>query len=125
MDERRADAPVGALQGANMLLAFVVEIAMLVAFGVWAWSLDGPAWARILIAVGCVGLAAGLWGMFAAPKASRRLRGLSLLTFKIVAFGLGALALVAADHVAWGIALAVAGAVTLALATDWREPARP
>jgi hypothetical protein len=120
MNERPDDLSVGVLQGGNMLLAFAVEIAMLVAFGVWAWSLDTSTWARVLIAVGSVGVAAGLWGVFAAPKAARHLRGLALLTFKIVAFGLGALAFVASGHLGWGVALAVGGAVTLALATDWR-----
>ena len=73
----------------NLLLAFLLELAMLAAFCFAGWVSTNVLWLRILLAVGFPGLAIVLWAMWAAPKAGkRRLKPRPLLLFKFAMFGL-------------------------------------
>jgi hypothetical protein len=63
---------LSALSGANLALKFGLELASLAAFGVWgASAVDGPGAA--VLAVATPATAATVWGVFAAPRARRRL----------------------------------------------------
>lgn len=74
------------------VVAFLVELGTFVLLGVWAWRVAPPAVPARLLAVGLVlGLAAVLWGLFAAPRARFDRPGLGLLV-KVVVLGGGVLA---------------------------------
>jgi len=53
------------------------------------------------------------WGVLAAPRSPRRLRGRALTLFKSAAFLLGTLGLALTDHPAWAWGLALTAALTL------------
>ena len=100
----------------NHLLAFVIELAALGAYGVWGWSrFDGgplsfPSALVVAVAVALI------WAVFAAPNSSNRLSNIFLLPLKVAMFAGAALALANADHTSFAIAFGVAAAVQLVLA---------
>ncbi|CDP50176.1 hypothetical protein [Devosia sp. DBB001] len=109
------------VKGGNLLVAFLVELAMLAAFVVWALSLEQAGWLKWVIAVVAVVLAATAWGIFAAPKSGTRLGEPWLTVFKVALFALAALALHAAGQTEWGVALGVVAAANLVLMHAWGQ----
>jgi Protein of unknown function (DUF2568) len=104
-------------------LAFFVELAALLgtallvahwAHGPWRWPLG-------LLAAA---LFATAWGIWAAPRSSRRLAGQALLVFKLAAFGLGAVGVALSHHWLTGAALFVLALLSLALMPD-HDPVGP
>lgn len=89
-----------ALSALNMALSFALELAMLLALGLWAWSAAEGVW-RYLGVAAIVVVAIGLWGVLAAPNAATRLPMPWLLLFKIAMFGAAAAGLWAADRPLW------------------------
>ncbi len=101
-----AGLAVSPLQGFLLALLFLVEVLGLVAVAWWSVSLGGLV--GIVVAVISVSAMAGLWGLFAAPKATRRLQGVPLAVFMLAWFAVGGICLAALGHPWWGVAL-VAG----------------
>ncbi|WP_177154778.1 YrdB family protein [Glycomyces harbinensis] len=107
----------------NALLAFALELAMLVFVAWWALELDLEGWwARLLIALVAVGALVVLWGAFASPKARLPLPVWGTLAVKAVAFGAGTLALWGLGLPAAAIAFAVVAIANTAVATYVRRP---
>jgi hypothetical protein len=104
------------LKTINLVLAFAVELAMIVAFATWALSLQFGVLAGWTLAVALVAGSALLWGIWAAPRSERRLGPLPLLVFKLVLFGLAVAALLAARQMACGMIFGAFAALHLALA---------
>ena len=98
MDSRRGTSGVAhGLASANLALAFAVELGAFAAFSVWgASSFDGAL--AVLAAVVAPMAAVALWGVFAAPRSSHRLRPAPRFGFQFVIFGLAVVALIAIDH---------------------------
>lgn len=85
------------LRRGNLLLAFLLELAMLAAFCYAGWMATRLLWLRALLAIGLPALAIVLWAAWAAPKAGkRRLKMPALMVFKA--------AIMAAATVAWWVA---------------------
>lgn len=80
------------IRGLNLGLAFLIELAVLFAVGYWGSTLSSRMPLRLAAGIGAPLLMAMLWGLLAAPKASLPLRGAADATFRIVWFGVGALA---------------------------------
>jgi len=75
------------LRGGNLMLAFVLEVAMLAAFALAGWTRPSVLWVRVVLAIGLPASAILLWAVWAAPKAGkRRLRMPALLIFKFAIF---------------------------------------
>jgi hypothetical protein len=108
------------LKSINLALAFFVELAMLAAFVYWGFQTGENTAMKILLGIGIPLLVATVWGIFMAPKSSRRLQGTSFLTVKVVLFGLAVLALIAAQQPVWGIVLAVLFIINTILLTIWQ-----
>lgn len=100
----------------NALLAFAVEMVALAGCGLWGWSLFASPRRAAVAALVAAALFAALWGVFAAPKSSRRLRRPWLAPFKAAMFAGGAVALAAAGTPAAGLGLGLAGALQIGLA---------
>jgi hypothetical protein len=84
-------------------LVFLDELAAMAAFGVWGWQVGSP---RVLLVV-LLPLGAMLaWWLFASPKARYGDHGRREVV-KVLVFGLASLALWAAGHHGWAIALLV------------------
>ena len=112
---------MGIIKGANLALAFAVELAMLAGLGVWAFGLSQETWVRWGLVVLVVGVAVALWAVLAAPKSRRRLGEPWLSVFKIVLFGATAAALTQAGQGSWAVAFAMVAAANLGLAALWGQ----
>jgi len=87
-------------------VAFASELAALAALAFGGWSLPAPTAVRIAAAVVLPLVAAGLWGLFAAPRAVVDVAALAVVT-KVVVFGAAALSLVLTGHPRLAAVLAV------------------
>jgi hypothetical protein len=109
---------VGVAQAWNWLwltVAFLAEVAALVALAVWGWSAaDSTGW-RLVLAVAAPAVAGALWGVFAAPRAPVRVPVLTVLV-KVVVFGSAVLALFATGHSVLAVTLAAAALLSSLLA---------
>jgi hypothetical protein len=104
----------------NLALKFVLELAALAAFGLWGASVaDGAAAAAL--AIGLPLAVAVSWGMFAAPKARRRLPLRLRGPFELTVFALGALALWGAESVVPAVVFAAVAAGNALLLTAFDQ----
>ena len=114
---------MGALASANLVVRFVCELAALAALAVWgAQASDDPA-LQVLLGFSAPLLVASVWGMWVAPRASRRAADPWRAGIEVLVFGAAVAGLVDAGHAGFGIALGVVAAVTGALVRVWPEPA--
>jgi hypothetical protein len=105
---------MSAIRGANLALAFVIELAMLAGFAYAGWVGPEPVWLKFVLAVGLPALAILLWAVWAAPKAGkRRLSEPGLTIFKIAIFGAATFALWASGQGFWAAVFAVLAAINL------------
>jgi hypothetical protein len=98
-----------------LTVAFLSELAALAALALLGWSAPGPAAVRVLLAVVLPLAAAVLWGLFAAPNATRG--PVLTRTVKIVVFGAGTLALLVTGHPWLALVLAAASLLSSVLST--------
>jgi hypothetical protein len=61
------------MKALNLGLAFLLELALLVAIGYWGFQLDTATAVRWLVTIGAPAALALTWGQVAAPRAKRRL----------------------------------------------------
>jgi hypothetical protein len=108
------------MKAANLALAFLLELVAVGAFAYWGFTTTTSP-LNIVLAVGLAVVSIVLWGIFAAPKSSRRLKGNALLAFKLVFFALAALALILAGSEMLGVVFAVLVVVNLILAYAWKQ----
>ena len=99
---------------ANDVVAFVVEIGVLVLLAVAGFSADGSVLVRVLLGLGLPLFAAVAWGLFAAPRARVSSEPLRLVT-KIVVLGAGVVAGFVVLPVGWAVAVAVVVVLNLVL----------
>jgi hypothetical protein len=106
-----------AIKGANLLLAFLIELAMLAAFAYGGWVGPEPMWLKVVLAVGLPAFAILLWAVWAAPKAGkRRLNEPALTIFKVLIFAAAILVLWASGQEALAAIFGVLAAANLAAA---------
>jgi len=87
---------LGLLKGANLALAFLLELCALGAFGYWGFKTGNAMFSKIGLGIGAPLLAAVVWGIFVAPRAA--VPGLLRFVIQALFFGLAALGLVATGH---------------------------
>jgi hypothetical protein len=109
------------LKNANLGLAFLLELVALGSFAYWGFNASGSSVLNIVLGVGTPILAIVLWGVFAAPRSERRLRGSAYLAFKVVFFALAILALIAAGSITLGLIFAVVFVINTGLAYVWQQ----
>ncbi len=83
-----------------------MELCALAAFAYWGFQLGAALLVKILLALVAALLAAMVWGLLAAPRAPRRLKGWQLLVFKLLFFALSAVALAATHQPVLAVILA-------------------
>jgi hypothetical protein len=111
----------GPLHVLNEGLAFVLEVAAIVALAWWGFTTGGNVLVNIILGVGAPVAAMVLWGLFAAPRARFKVALPLVLLVKAVVFGAGALAFYGVDHAALALGFAVVAVLNTALATLDRE----
>jgi hypothetical protein len=109
------------LKALNLLLSFLLELAMLAALATFGITVGKNAFAVGILGLGLPLLAAVLWGIFAAPKSRHRLPQVPRLLFALLMFGLSDTALYSAGRTAWALDLAVIGLMNLILAYTWKQ----
>lgn len=82
----------------NLALAFGLELAALVAFGMWGYSLGPNLFLRVVLATALPLLVAVLWGIFLSPRATVPLEPALKYALRLMVFALAALALIATRH---------------------------
>jgi hypothetical protein len=81
----------------KLLLAFLVELVALGIFAWWGWETGGTALVRLLLAIGLPAVIAVVWGLFAAPTATRGTPAVRTVV-KVLVFGLAGAALWSLGH---------------------------
>ncbi len=111
----------GAVRNVNLLLRFLLELAVYVAVGWWGFTRSPDL--AVKLALGLAGpiLFAVVWAVFASPRAVRPLHGRTLAALEIAWFGAGAAALAATGQVVPAIALAALYAVNVLALSPWRR----
>jgi Protein of unknown function (DUF2568) len=105
------------LKALNLGLAFVIEVCMLLNFAYWGFH----KWHSLVLGIGTPLIAVVLWSSFAAPKAKYRLIQPGLTVFKMLLFGLSAIALFRAGQRGWAGIFIVLAAINLTLAHMWNQ----
>jgi hypothetical protein len=105
------------LNGLWLTLAFLSELAALVAIGAWGWSVGSGA-GRWLLAAGLPLAAALLWGLYAAPRARFHVPA-AAVAVKVAVLGGAVVALAALGH---PVEAALLAAAALLGATLGRPP---
>ena len=95
------------IKSINLLLRFLLELCLLVAFGYWGFKTGQPMMVKIGLGIGGPLLFAVIWGIFLAPNSSRRLQEPWLLLLELVIFGLALAALyrTGQDSLTWTFGL--------------------
>ena len=99
---------------ANDVVAFLVEVLVLVLLAWAGFSADASWLLRVLLGVGLPVVAAALWGLFAAPRARVSSEPLRLVT-KVVVLGAGVVAGFLVLPTVWAVVVAVVVVVNLVL----------
>lgn len=112
-----------ALKGFNLLLAFLLELGALVAFGFWGFTVGPNTLLKFVLGLGAPALGIVVWAIFGAPRSSTHLEGVPYLILQTVFFGAAALALFFAGQRGLGVGFAVVAFVNCAAAATWRQGA--
>jgi hypothetical protein len=112
------------VKAANLGVRFLLELCMLAAWAVVGWQVGGPVVVlRVLLAILLPALAATAWGLWVAPRATRRLDDPARFAVEAALFAGAAIGLVLAGWPLWGGLLAAAYAVNVALGFVWHQRA--
>ena len=90
--------PLMLLRGANLALAFLLELCALGAFGYWGFTTGSTTLAKIGLGIGVPLVATVVWGIFVAPRAVVPVGGLLRLVIQALFFGSAALGLATTGH---------------------------
>jgi hypothetical protein len=114
----------GGWRGANLALAFILELCALAALAYWGvWAGDSTA-GKIVLGIGAPVVAAILWGLFAAPRALVSRPPLRFVV-KVLVFGAAAIALYVTGHHALAVIFAVIVIINSALLHGVPQPDSP
>lgn len=111
----------GSMRSLNLVFRFVLELVVLVALFLWGVSVSDEPIPKVVLALAAPAVVIVIWGLFVAPRASRRLPDPQRLAVEIVVFGAGVLAFLAAGQPVLAILLAAAAALSLWLMFDWGQ----
>jgi hypothetical protein len=111
------------MRSANLAVKFLLELAAFAAFAYWG-ARTGTGVAAVVLAIAAPAAAVMVWGLFAAPRSSRRLPLTARAPLELGVFALAGAALAAAGSavlaVAFG-AVAVLNALLLTVFHQWDQ----
>lgn len=111
------------LRALNLGIRFLLELCALAALGYWGFQLAQPLAIRIMAGIGAPLAAAVVWGVFVAPKATRRLVDPGRFLVELLVFGSAAAALWVASRPWLGAALLGVYLVNRLLVVVWGQTA--
>jgi Protein of unknown function (DUF2568) len=106
------------VKAANLALRFIVELAALGGLAYWG-AHTGSGIASVILAVAAPLAAAVVWGLYAAPKASRRLPRGPRVAVEATVFGLAAAGLAVAGQGLWAAVFIIVALVNGVLVYAW------
>ena len=109
------------LRGANLALAFLLELCALAALGYWGFHTGRGTLAKLGLGLGAPLLAAVVWGLFVAPKAAVVVPRAVHLALEVAVFGLAALALYAAGQPRLALVFALVVVLNRVLIAVWGQ----
>jgi len=112
---------MAALKSSNLIMTFLLELAMLAALAYWGLQTDASLPVRIALGIGTPLVVALIWARFMAPKSTRRLTGRAYLVLKFILFALAAIALVITGEPALAFVFVVMAVINQALMLVWRQ----
>jgi hypothetical protein len=95
-----------AIMSFSLLVAFLLELAVLAAVGYWGFKAGPNLVTKLLAGIGTPVLFAVIWGIFGSPGAPVALNGLARAIFEVCWFGAGVAALAASAAMLPAILLA-------------------
>jgi Protein of unknown function (DUF2568) len=104
------------VKAVNAGLAFLLELAALVALAYWGFTLDAGTVARVALGLGAPAAMVVVWGRWLAPRSPRRPAMPWLVVAKLVVFALAAAALAAAGLGVLALVFAALAVLHLVLA---------
>jgi hypothetical protein len=108
------------MRAANLALRFVLELAALAGLADWGLH-TGSGLARIVLAIAVVVAAAVVWGMWCAPKSTRRLPQPGRTVVEAAVFCAGAAGFAAAGHTTAAVVFAVLAVANWVLLFAWGQ----
>jgi uncharacterized protein DUF2568 len=114
-----SELSVDVVKTANDVLAFLLELAAIVALVVWGFTVGANVPARLALGLCSPALLIVGWAVWLAPASQHRLPTPWLVPAKLVVFGLVVAALVGAGHARAGAVFAAVVVLNLALAALW------
>lgn len=109
-----------AAQSLTLATRFLVEVAALVAYAWWGWTLPTSLPVRLLATIGTPVVAAVVWGLLAAPKAPVHLSPPLLVAVQVLVLGGAVAALASAGRTTLAVVLGLVALVDGVLLAWWR-----
>jgi hypothetical protein len=110
---------LSAVKAANLALRFLLELCALAAVAYWGAQVSSSTAVNIVVAVAAPLVLATLWGLFLAPKASRRVELPGRWPFELAVLAAAVVALVAAGSPLPAVLLAVIAVLNAVLLHAW------
>ena len=109
------------LKTINLVLSFLLEIAMLAAFGYWGFHTGESLWLKLALGIGVPLVVFILWGLFLAPRAGYRADSTLGVIMSLGLFYLAALALYQSNQPVLGTAMIVLALINRTLVVIWKQ----
>jgi hypothetical protein len=108
------------MRAASLALKFAIELTAFAAFAYWGAN-TGHGATSVALAIAAPSLAIVLWGLFAAPRSTRRLPRTARIPFELAVFALAVVALLAAGASRAAVVLALVVALSTALLSHFDQ----
>ncbi len=109
------------LKRLNIVVSFLLEIAMLLAFAYWGFRTGQSLWLKLLLGVGVPLVVILLWGLFLAPRAGYRAESTLGVVLSLGLFYLAAAALLLAKQPVLAAAMIAVAAINRTLVVIWKQ----
>ena len=108
-------------KGINLGLSFLLELAMLAAYGYWGFNTGSSTLIHWILGLGIPIVAIIIWSIYNAPMSKRRLPRTPRTILEVVMFSLGAVLLALSGQTTWAIIFAVLIVVNQVLLYVWQQ----
>jgi hypothetical protein len=112
---------MGIAKSANLALRFLLELCALAALGYWGYQIGQSPLAKVALAVVAPLVAAVVWGVFIAPRATVQVPTWLWLALQALVFGAAIAGLLATGRSILAAAFVLALAVNAVLLYAWRQ----
>lgn len=110
---------MNSVKAINMGVSFLLELAMLVALGIWGFAVGGNA--QWVLGLGLPAIAVVFWGMWMAPNSSHRIAFPWRPMIALALFLLASVALWVSGHHTSGIVMGIVSVMNSFFVFLWRQ----